>query len=371
MKLVYLANAPLPSRAAHSVHIMKMSAAFAALGHDVTLVVPAMDDPVWASDGGIFEHYGVPASFRIERLTRRPGTLGEYRYAVGCAAVVRRTRPDLVVSRYLMGSVAAALTGAPGLLELHQLVPNASRVQRPALRWLMRRPACRGLVVITEPLRELFEADGVPSGRIVVAPDGADLPGRDVTPWPRSSERLQVGYVGHLYEGRGEELLLAVAARAPWMDLHVVGGTEDDIARVRGIAQPLSTVTVHGYVSPRRAEEIRLGMDVLVAPYQDVVGLGSGTVTTERWMSPLKIFEYMAAGKAVVSSDLPILREVLTHEVNSLLCPPADVDAWVDALRRLDRSPELRRGLGERARADLEEKYQWKIRARRLLEALA
>lgn len=368
MRLVYLSNAAVPSRAANGVHIMKMCAAFAAAGHDVTLLARRGSD----GPGDVFAFYGVPPSFAIRHLPRAGGTMGEYGYAAACAWAVRRLKPDLVFSRYLLGSVAAALAGVPGGLELHQPVPAASRLQRRLFHAYVRRPEFRRLVVITRPLLELFrDADGISADRILVAPDGADLPGENVDAWRPDPQGFHIGYLGHLYPGRGIELILALARRCPWATFHIVGGTDEDVARVRQAAAGDANVTVHGFVPPARAEAMRLGMDVLLAPYQSVVGLGSGTVTTERWMSPLKIFEYMAAGKAIVSSDLPILRDVLVPERNALLCAPDAVAEWERSLARLRDDPELAARLGGTARADLVREYQWSRRAERILAALS
>jgi glycosyltransferase involved in cell wall biosynthesis len=363
VKIVYLCNAVLPSRAANGVHIMKMCAALAANGHEVTLVAPDCRNAERDVAGDLYGFYGVARSFAICRLPRSRGTVGEYRFAWACRSVVKQLRPDLVFSRYLLGSAAAALTGVPCGLELHQLLPAGSRLQSRVFRWLVAHPAFRRLVVITPPLRDLFVDAGVPAEKIHVAPDGADVPDSGVVPWPRASSRLQIGYAGHLYHGRGIEILLALAALCPWADVHIVGGTESDVTRVRGMAAAIDNVTVHGFISPAEAERMRLGMDILLAPYQRIVGLGSGIVTTEKWMSPLKIFEYMAAGKAIVCSDLDILRAILTHEQTALLCVPDDVEAWVAAVARLRDDVVLRARLGCQARTELAMRYQWRGRA--------
>jgi glycosyltransferase involved in cell wall biosynthesis len=370
VRIVYLTNAVLPSRAANGVHIIKMCAALAANGHEVTLVAPAGADSERGADGDLYEFYGVTRSFAIARLPRRGGTLGEYRYAWACRSVAQRLRPDLVFSRYLLGSAAVALKGVPCGLELHQLLPTGSRLQSRIFRWLVAHPAFRRLVVITQPLRDLFVEAGVPPEKIHVAPDGADVPKSGVVPWPRVASRLQIGYTGHLYHGRGVEIILALAQRCPWADIHIVGGTEFDIARVRSAAASVANVTVHGFVPPADAERMRMGMDILLAPYQRVVGLGSGAVTTEKWMSPLKVFEYMAAGKAIVCSDLNILREVLTHNETALMCAPDDVVEWVAAITRLRDDEPLRVRLGLQARALLDARYQWRERAAKILRAL-
>jgi glycosyltransferase involved in cell wall biosynthesis len=105
---------------------------------------------------------------------------------------------------------------------------------------------------------------------------------------------------------------------------------------------------------------------VVVAPYRKSV-LVSGGHDISAWMSPLKLFEYMAAGKAIVCSGLPVLREVLTDGDDALLVEPEDIDAWEHALRRLLNDRALRLRLGAAARIRLEHHYSWPIRARAVL----
>ena len=81
--------------------------------------------------------------------------------------------------------------------------------------------------------------------------------------------------------------------------------------------------------------------------------------------SPLKLFEYMAAGKAIVASRLPSLGEVLTDEVNAVLVTPGDADALAGGIRRLVNDPALRAALGSAAR-DAVAEYSWDRRAERL-----
>jgi glycosyltransferase involved in cell wall biosynthesis len=100
-------------------------------------------------------------------------------------------------------------------------------------------------------------------------------------------------------------------------------------------------------------------------PYEQVIE-GSGGGNSAEYCSPMKMFEYMATGRALISSDLPPLREVLDEQV-AVLCPPEDPDAWSAALGDLMADPERARRLGETARQKAKS-YAWIVRQERILE---
>ena len=102
-------------------------------------------------------------------------------------------------------------------------------------------------------------------------------------------------------------------------------------------------------------------------PYQQSVSASSGG-DIARYLSPMKLFEYLGSGRAILSSDLPVLQEVL-NPGNAVLLPPNDITAWEAAIRDLESNPDLRQRLAHQARCDAE-KYTWDKRAIRILDAL-
>ena len=225
--------------------------------------------------------------------------------------------------------------------------------------WLFRRPGFQRVVLISEALRQIYRRrfPWLRDEQMLVAHD-ASTPKPHVGS-PRSNERLQIGYVGGFLRGYGLELVAELARRQPKFDFHVIGGAPELVDDWRTRTRDLRHLTWHGFVRPSTLPDVYAGLDVVVAPYQR-------TTAHIDWISPMKLFEYMAYGKAIVCSDFPVMREILRHEVDGLLIAPDDVDGWVGALERLV-DPPLRGRLGDAARARLEREFTWKARAERVL----
>jgi glycosyltransferase involved in cell wall biosynthesis len=369
--------ASYPSALASTVQSVNMAQAFAERGHDVMLVA-ANNDPSLATVLGATDAaslYGFTPAFRTRVLSVRSRRGQSYINAVRIARLVRQERPDLILSRDLRGCLIPAILGVPTVFEAHSLTALLGRQERWAISRLLRTPAFRGFVVISEPLaQDLAREFDVPKDRILVAHDavrpedpgpsaGAAPDGRSPTDRP-----LRIGYTGSLFAGRGIELLIEVAGRAPWAELHLVGGPADvaNALRERLADLPGGRIVIHGMVTPIRARELQREADVLVAPFARKVGTDSG-VDTSRWMSPMKVFEYMASGRPIVISDLPVLREILRPEVDALMVTPEDPDALLAALERLRDDPDLGRRLASSAQERVHAEFTWDRRAQKVL----
>lgn len=370
MKIAYLSASALPSRAANSVHVMKMCQAFAKNGHEVILLAPKKRDTELGVDD-LYEFYGVDACFRIEKLSWVPFKGRGYIYGFLAALRERSFEPDLVYGRFVPGCYFSCVLGLPVAYESHAPVEDSGRICSWMFSRLIRGKHLKGLVVISDALRGYYlEKYDISEGLITVAHDGADEPRTSERLRLTDSGRLQVGYLGHLFPGRGIELILKLAEMCPWADFHLVGGVESDIEYWKSKTKELHNIFFHGFIPPSQTDRYCQSFDVLLAPYQRSVSVYGGGGDTSQWMSPLKIFEYMAAGKAILCSDLPVLREVLTHEKTALLCDPENPEGWVRALKRLRDDVDLRKRLGKTARREFMAKYTWKTRAESILRGL-
>ena len=177
--------------------------------------------------------------------------------------------------------------------------------------------------VLAADLRTKFGSPEVPPFTLIL-PDGVDMDRYRELPEPPDSRRqlvkyleilgghfdpelFTVGYSGHLYPGRGISIILEIAQRLPEMNFLIIGGDPSDINRLkRNLAnRQFHNVVLTGFVPNAVLPKYQSACDVLLMPYQRQVSASSGG-DISRYLSPMKLFEYMACGRAICSSDLPV-----------------------------------------------------------------
>ena len=254
--------------------------------------------------------------------------------------------------------------------EAHDLPQG--RLARRALRRLL--PRLDGVVSISHGLaRELAGWGGSAMPPVHVAPDGVDL--ARFTPALSAAEaRRRLGlpvdrqivlYAGHLYRWKGVDTLARAAALLPASaQVVIVGGTPADRTRFAGWLRReglTQRVCLAGYVPPTQVPAYLAAADVLVLP-------NSGSVPiAHTYTSPLKLFEYMAAERPIVASDLPALREVLDHDTTAWLVPADAPPALAAGITTILQDPPRSRRLAAAAAVAVR-RYTWEERAARVLQ---
>ena len=328
---------------------------------------------------------------RVDRLDwleiHKRLAITNWSYALSCLADVLRlrTRPSAIVTRdprltwiFLR---TRALHRRPVVYEVHEIFSTRSRDNRSldpgeiqgvsdrtrALEAGVFREADL-LLPLTHACAEILtEGYGVPAERVVVVPDATTPP---LGPLPsRDAGSRTVVYAGQLYRWKGVATLLEAMAQLLEARLIVLGGRgsddDPDLTACREQARSLEIaeqVEFRGFVPHARVRETIAGAGAAVLPLPD-------NLMARYFTSPLKLFDYMAAGAPIVASDLPTVREVLADGDNALLVPPEDPTALAAAIRRLLVNPGLADRLRSTAFMQVQE-YTWDARAARIIEAL-
>ena len=359
----------IQSRDGQSVHVEELVAALRALGHEVVVVGP-----------GFYDRSGFGGESRVVAALRRllPGALGEIAELVYNLPAYRRLarvcdtlRPDLIYERYnlyyLAGAWLARRTKIPFFLEVNApLAEEREKYVGLTLRRLAR--ACERKVwraadlvlPVTAVLRGHVLAGGAAPAHIRVVPNGVVLE-RFAPPADRARQTTPVlGFVGFVRDWHGLDAV--IRGMAEHKDIPVaftVVGEGPARPGLEALAASLGVAgRVHftGIVAHDQVPATVAGFDIALQP------------RVVDYASPLKIFDYMAAGRAIVAPDQPNIREILAHERTALLFDPNRPGAMWDSLARLLADPALRTRLGAAARAELQARdYTWRGNAARIV----
>jgi len=369
MKIAYLSSAAVPSNSAHSLQVMKMCQAMEQEGHAVTLMLPPAGKP--SPVDALNRMYGVNIRFEI-RPVELPPILGRRGLARALANEAARLAPEMAYTRGIDIGWAAAARGLHTVVEIHS--PPTGWFGPFYLRRLLRFPSVR-ILAISHPLEALLRKryPALANRPILVAPDAVDLERYKKLPPPEKArallglppKRFTAGYSGGLVAGRGVEQILELAGRLPDVSFLILGGDELSVPRWKRRTAERENVRWMGHVPNAKLPLYQAACDALLMPYQRQVTVQDRGNTADI-MSPLKLYEYMAAGRLILASDLPALRVIL-NETNSVLLPCDALDPWVQALEKAKRARVRARRLAERARRDVRP-FTWRNRIHAIME---
>ena len=379
LTVIYFSSTELPSKSANSLQVIKMCGGLVHWVQKVTLVNFCTKRSRQENDS-LPDFYSVPNSFDVKNVSMLRQSnwvsliLSIFFQIAPTYIHLRRTKPDLVLGRNLPSIWFSAIFGYQAVFETHYPIWE-SRLSRFIFNQLLASNQLNKIVVITEALKHeyLKHYPSLDPKQFIVLPDAADrVDVRKLSPKPLRGRRLSrrelnIGYAGSLHKGKGVELIVDLAKLLPRDQFHVFGGEEHQIDFYR---RPESAnIFFYGFVSQKLLDGFIQSLDICLLPIQtEMFGAPTKSRTKKNltpYTSPMKLFQYMAHGKTIISSDLPVLREVLDESV-ARFAVPDEPESWATQIELL-RDRQYRDQLGGQARQQQETKFTWERRALNLL----
>jgi len=364
MKLIYMSSSLLFSKKANCIQVMKMCEAFSNNFDNVVLYAYSENKSL----KNVHEFYGVQNNFSIKIYPLRRNRINRVINSVIILLqkIFNIRRDGIVIyCRELFSAYFSSLFRIKNVFEIHNIPPLKTVFH---IKKIFRSKSNLFCVTISSNLKNKLEELYKPINPIYAFHDGASIVDDSFLDPPNFYDKsnFNIGYVGHLYKGRGIELIIELAKKLPDFSFQIVGGEKEDLDRLSNSSP--KNIFYHGFVAPKDTSKYRFFSDVLLMPYKKGLASEGSLSDTSPWMSPMKLFEYMSSSKPIISTDLPVLREILSDE-NSILVP-YDVIEWEKAILKIYKDREYGELLAKNSFADLKSKYTWRKRSKSISELI-
>lgn len=377
MKIIYLTNARIPTEKAHGYQICKMCEEFSNLGVEVELWLPSRKNHIKADP---FSFYGIKNNFKINIIN----SFGFYQYNKYLRGFgfwlngfwfllhllfIKIDKKSIIYTRDPEIGWLFSLRGYKTIYEAHTWPENRVKLYKFLFKNINK------IVTVTNGLKKIFIEAGYPETGILAAPDGVSLDEFNIDLDKVSArEKLNLPpdkkiiiYAGHLYGWKGVHDLAEAADLIGGDSLVIfVGGVDTEAVSFKEKNQRLiasGKIAVYPHQRHNLMPVWMKAADVLALPNK------AGENISKYFTSPLKLFEYMAAGRPIVASNLPSITEIL-NESNSILVEADKPASLAKGVKKILENEALAESLAKQAMADAQN-FSWQKRAENVLNFIS
>ena len=313
-RIYYITYSSIPSSLPSSLQIIKTCENLSKNKYKVTLIKPGTGmDKV-----SIKRYYGIEEDIKIKEflsIKKFPVGFEYYLYSFYCLFFILKKKNSITITRNFFACYLLLLFKKKVILEIHHDTNIEGRITKFILRYLnfFKKSNLINIVAISHAVKKLFvNKYKIEPKKITVLPSGSSI---KINQLPKlyKNKRLKIGYFGSLSSSKGVELLIKLSKIDQSNDYYVFGGDKNQIRdlRKKNINKNLH---LNENISYRVLPKKMMKMDILTLPYSKEVKSAGEVDEISNYTSPLKLFDYLAVGKTILSSNLKVLKEVIDHK---------------------------------------------------------
>ena len=356
-KFDYVAEINLPSNSAYPLHVLKMCDAFAELNYKVTLYIFYKDSKL--NFNKIKKIYNLKNSFEIKSIFNHKKNYSFLdRLKLASFSNNKIDTKSLILSRSIITSIFLAFQKKKNSLEIHHQLQGLTNLIFKLRNFFTNKKYLNFILIHKNLIKKL----NVKYNRSIILDDAVDINDFKKT---RSKETNQCVYTGSLLKGKGIEIIKKLANLNPKIKFNIYGDI-NDISSDNSVILKKDNVNFNNHVNYFQIPKILSKHRILLMPYQKkVYGIGKN-LELSQFMSPMKMFDYLASGKIILASKLKVYEHVLKNNKNSFLVHSDNIDQWNYMLRKIFYSKNQYKDIRNNA-LKTATKYTWVKRVKKII----
>lgn len=360
-KIFYIAEIHLPSSRAYTVHVLKMIDNLSYFSQITELLIFNKNKNL--SFSKLKEKFLLWSKKKIIINSINKSNINNIlnRILFGIkSAIYLKEKNGLIITRSFYTSFFLIILKKKHFLEIHNNVYGFTRFIFLYLGFIESKFIIN-IIFISNNLAKIFNKYKISA---IILPDGVET--KDFKNKYKVKKKIKnITYVGSFYHGRGIDLILKIAQKLKKYNFHLYGKRNDDEIHNLHIS---SNIKIYDFIDYYKIPSILKSADLLLMPYSRTnVSINSKNNNTVQFMSPLKMFEYLASGVPILSSNISVLNEILVNKHNSVIVKNNNPKNWINEIKKIDNSYKLRNYISSN-QVKTAKNNSWFLRANKIVK---
>ena len=367
MRISYLFNSAVPSHNAGSIQVVKTCEGLVNSNNEVFIITP--DTGLKTSIKNFYDLKEIPKRIRLKYFTKHPQGLKYYLFSILSVFKAISLKTDLFITRNLFTLIILNFLKKKVIIEIHHDLSNEGRIVRFIYRnfKILNSKNILRIIAITKPVKKfLIQELNVNKDKIKIIPSASSLNFRFKA--LKKKKKYKIGYFGSLEKSKGSKFIIDLSKVDKVNDYYIYGGLKENIKEMKQINNN-KNLFLNEFVSYKKLKYHLEKMDVLVMPSnkKKLKSLG-GVGNIAKYTSPLKLFDYLATGKFIITSDLKVFKEIIKNDKHCVI-ETLNQFRWLKVIQNIKKNLKRINILKKNALL-LSKKYTYKKRAKLLLDGL-
>ena len=336
MNICYISNSAAPSKNASSLQTAKLCEALSKIGHKVILILP--DTGYKQKNYNNF--YDIKSKFEIKRVKyfkKFPTGINYYLYSLISILISRYKNQNLYITRNFFTSLLLCFFNKSHILEVHDDIQIEGRIVKFLVKYFkyLNNKNILKIITTTNTLKNKYHKSYfVRKDKLLVLHNASSLKLK-FKKYKSLNRNLKIGYFGSIYKSRGLNMLIKLSSEDINNKYYIYGGSKKTIKDLNN-KYSLKNLNFQSYIPYSKIKKKLKNVDICILPYTNKITVSGNVGDISKYTSPLKIFDYMITGKLIICSNIKVIKEVLKHDINSIIINKKNnYVAWLKEIKKI------------------------------------